>query len=218
MPRTGARGEQPAVIIRAGTAADADRAAELHVGQISQGFLSLLGAPFLARLYRRICLDPTSFLITAEGPDRVVGFIAGSIDVPALYRSFLWRDGAVAGLTAWRPVVVEWRRILETLRHGSSGGTGSGRGAELLAVAVDGSWSGHGVGAELVAAFLAESSLRGCRAAHVVVASDNDGAVALYRRAGFVVADQFELHVGTASLLMQWDGTDPRPSWGGASP
>ena len=38
-----------------------------------------------------------------------------------------------------------------------------------------------------------------------MVAADNSRAVALYRRAGFAASDEFELHAGTASLLMQWD-------------
>lgn len=214
MPRSGATGERPAVGIRGGTAADADASAALHVDQIAQGFLSLLGRRFLTRLYRRISLDPSSFLIVAEGPDRIVGFIAGSTDVPALYRSFLRRDGAVAVLTSWWDLVRGWRQVLETLRHGSSEGNGTGRGAELLAVAVDHAWTGRGVGGELVAAFLEEASARGRTAAHVVVAADNGSATALYRRAGFVVVDRFELHAGTVSLLMQWDRPDPGPEGG----
>ena len=42
------------LVLRRGAADDADIAAALHAGQIAEGFLSFLGAPFLARLYRRI--------------------------------------------------------------------------------------------------------------------------------------------------------------------
>jgi ribosomal protein S18 acetylase RimI-like enzyme len=208
------RPEHRTPVLRAGTSEDARAAAELHAGQISQGFLSLLGPGFLSRLYRRISLDPCSFLIVAVGEGGCVGFIAGSTDVRALYRSFLWRDGVVATRGAMRHLVPNWRRVVETLRHGSSDGVGTGRGAELLAVAVGRSQEGLGIGRALVEAFLDEVSTRGLGEAHVVVAADNTSAVGLYERTGFVAARQFELHPGTESLVMQWDRNDPNPNAG----
>ncbi len=203
-------GSRPAPPTRPATVADAGAAARLHAGQIEQGFLSLLGPRFLGRLYRRICLDPDSFLIVAtEGrpgqPDTVVGFVAGSTDVPGLYRSFLWRDGVVAAVPTLGHLVTHWRRVLETLRHGSGGGAGAGRGAELLAIAVDRSSQGRGTGRTLVAAFLDELGRRSVDAAHVVVGAENPGAVGLYQGSGFATVERFELHPGTESLLMQWD-------------
>ena len=194
-----------AVAIRAGTAADAGVAATLHASQISGGFLSLLGPHFLERLYRRISRFPRSFLIIAECDGEPAGYIAGSTDVSGLYRSFLWHDGLQSAAGAAGRVVRNWRRIVETLKHGASGGAGVGRGAELLAVAVDPGRQGRGAGRILVASFLDEVVDRGCNAAHVVVGADNGGAIVLYQRAGFVEIDRFELHPGSESLLMQWE-------------
>ncbi len=222
MPRTGAA--HPGLRTRPAAVADAARVARLHVAGIDQGFLSLLGTRFLGRLYRRICLDPGSFLIVVTEGDAlatqpVVGFIAGSVDVPALYRSFLWRDGVVAAVPALGHLVTHWRRVIETLRHGSSNGAGTGHGAELLAIAVDGDARGRGAGGTLVTAFTDELARRKVDAAHVVVGADNEAAVGLYRHAGFVSVERFELHPGTESLLMQWDRSarpipppDPAPS------
>jgi ribosomal protein S18 acetylase RimI-like enzyme len=183
----------------------------LHASQIAEGFLSFLGPRFLQLLYRRVALSDDSFLIVAESEGRPAGFIAGSTDVSGLYRSFIWHDGVKAAVGAAGRLVKGWRRVIETLRHGSSGGTGVGRGpgvgrgAELLAVAVGPSLQGRGVGGQLVGAFLDEVGHRGLAAAHVVVGADNTGAVTLYQRADFVTVDRFELHPGTESLLMQWD-------------
>jgi ribosomal protein S18 acetylase RimI-like enzyme len=209
-----AGGANPGGGVRSRTAGltDAPVAARLHVEQISQGFLALLGPGFLTRLYRRVCLDPHSFLIMAtrgSGDEGVVGFVAGSTNVPALYRSFVWRDGVMAALPTLGHLVTHWRRVLETLRHGSSGSEGTGRGAELLSIAVDRGAQGQGTGRALVRAFLDELARRGVEAAHVVVGADNRGAVALYEGAGFVTVERFELHPGTESLLMQWDRTMP---------
>jgi ribosomal protein S18 acetylase RimI-like enzyme len=193
------------VAVRPGDGADAPAAARLHADRIADGFLSFLGPGFLTRLYRRIPRTPGSFLLVADDHGAVVGFLAGSADVGSLYRSFALHDGLAAGLAAGPRLVRGWRRARETLRHGS-GGPGTGRGVELLAVAVEPGHEGRGVGTSLVAAFLERVVASGGREAYVVVGAANAGAVGLYRRAGFVAGPEFELHPGTRSVLMQWDG------------
>jgi ribosomal protein S18 acetylase RimI-like enzyme len=204
-----AAGGGPGVVVRTGTGADTSTAARLHADRIGDGFLSFLGTGFLDRLYRRITRTPTSFLLVADVDEVVVGFIAGSADVSGLYRNFLLRDGLAAGLAAAPRLVRGWRRVLETLGHGSDGGAGTGRGTELLAIAVDPAHEGAGVGRDLVAGFLDRVTAGGGHEAYVVVGADNGGAIRLYTRAGFMAGEAFELHAGTRSLLMQWDGTAP---------
>ena len=208
MGTSGGRGVSPTggddPTIRSGSVPDAPAVARLHAGQITEGFLSFLGPGFLARLYRRIVRSPDSFLLVAEGEGAVVGFIAGTADVGRLYRTFLWRDGPAAAIGVAGPLLRSWRRVIETLRHGSGDGAGRGDGVELLAVAVDPAWQGRGIGGGLVAAFLERVEETPAGEAYVVVAGDNVAAIALYRRAGFEAGESFELHRGTASLLMQW--------------
>jgi ribosomal protein S18 acetylase RimI-like enzyme len=206
------------VHVRAGTADDAGRAARLHVSTIDEGFLSHLGPRFVERLYRRTATSPHSFVLVAvaggavegggegdaRGESGIVGFVAGSLDVGALYRRFLLRDGALAALSSVPTLVRRWRRALETLLHGRRRGVpGGGHDAELLAMAVDPQWQGRRVGAVLVAAFLAEVARRGGTGACVVVGADNARAISLYRRTGFSLEDDFELHRGTRSLLLR---------------
>jgi ribosomal protein S18 acetylase RimI-like enzyme len=81
-----------------------------------------------------------------------------------------------------------------------------------LAIAVEPAWQGRGAGGLLVASFLDQLGARACHAAHVVVGADNADAVALYERSGFVIADRFELHPGTVSVLMQWDRPSAPPT------
>jgi ribosomal protein S18 acetylase RimI-like enzyme len=188
------------MVLRTGTAADAAAAAALHASQISEGFLASLGPRFLRRLYRRVPHVPGSFLLVLEARGHMVGFLAGSVDVSALYREFVIRDGVFAAFgCAWR-LVRSPRRVLETLRHGTSEGRGE---PELLAVAIDPEARGLGGGRDLVEGFLTEIARRGRSTAHVVVAAGNDRAVALYRRTGFAVVERFELHRGSESLLMR---------------
>jgi ribosomal protein S18 acetylase RimI-like enzyme len=205
-------GTEPTV--RPGTESDAAAAAALHAGQIDSGFLSTLGTRFLNRLYRRICLAPGSFLVVAADGDLVIGFIAGTRDVGALYRTFLWRDGLAAAADVVGRLIRNWRLVVETLRHGSSGGAGTGRGVELLAMAVDPAYRGRGLGTRLVASFLDQVSAIGQGESYVVVAGANPIAIGLYTQAGFTPDGQFELHAGTRSLLMQREGKPHDPSSG----
>jgi len=198
-----------AMTIRPGEDDDAADAGRLHAGRIGDGFLSFLGPAFLTRLYRRIARNPSSFLLVADTSGDVVGFIAGSADVGGLYRSFLVRDGFAAGLVAAPRLVSGWRQVLETLHHGSGEGAGSGRGTELLAIAVDPNYEGQGVGTALVATFLDRVATSGATEAYVIVGADNVGAIGLYGRAGFVAGDEFELHAGSRSLVMQWNRAAP---------
>ena len=194
------------MVLRTGTAADAAAAAVLHAGQIHEGFLASLGPRFLGRLYRRVPQVPGSFLLVLEIEGRIVGFLAGSVDVGALYRQFLIRDGAFAVFgCAWR-LVRSPRRVFETLRHGTSEDQDE---PELLAVALDPGARGLGGGRVLVEGFLTEIARRGRSTAHVVVASRNHRAVALYRRTGFAVVERFELHRGSESLLMRHSASLP---------
>jgi ribosomal protein S18 acetylase RimI-like enzyme len=186
--------------LRPGRPADAAVVASLHSRLISDGFLSSLGPRFLQRLYGRIVHSNGSFLLVVEARGTVVGFIAGSVALGRLYRSFLLRDGLTATCRAPLRILTALPRVFETLRHG---GTGTEGGGELLAVAVDPGSRGRHVGRRLVEGFLGELERRGVSSAQVVVGADNAAAIALYRQAGFAPARTFELHRGTRSVLMQ---------------
>jgi ribosomal protein S18 acetylase RimI-like enzyme len=176
-----------------------------------------LGPAFLGHLYRRICLTPTAFLLVAEDSNDVVGFVAGSGDIRRLYRTFVLRDGIRAAASVAPRLVRNRRRVLETLRHGSQD-DGTDRGTELLSIAVAPSHRGHGLGQQLVTAFLDVADAAGADGAYVVVGADNHVATALYRRAGFATASEFELHAGTTSLLVRREGDAPRARGGHGPP
>ncbi len=206
-------GDAP-VVIRLGTPADADAAARLHAGLITDGFLSRLGPRFLRHLYRSISRGPDCFLLVAVADSRVdggsgrgrtsvAGFLAGALDLRALYRRFALRHGPVAAVTSLPRLIRALPQVWETLRHGAGAPGVDESGAELLSIAVDPAWRGRHVGALLVDGFFDEIGRRGVDTAQVVVGADNAAAVALYGRAGFVGVRTFELHRGTTSLLMR---------------
>jgi ribosomal protein S18 acetylase RimI-like enzyme len=194
------------VPVRSARPSDLGAVAALHADRIDEGFLSSLGPGFLRRLYRRVLRRSDGFVLVATGDAStgapVLGFVAGVGSVGALYRSFLVRDGVVAGVLAAPRLVRAVPRALETLRYPSA--TGALPDAEILAVAVDRSAAGAGIGRALVAAGTAEFARRGTSTAKVVTTDDNTAALAMYRACGFVTAAGVEVHAGRASEVLVW--------------
>lgn len=189
--------------LRRAEARDAPATAALHAAGIADGFLPRLGPRVLERLHRRMTMDRSSFVLVADAGPRVLGFVAGTVDVSRLYRSFLLRDGVWAAVLAVPRAPVLWRGALETLRFPGQAGDEWPR-AELLSIVVDEGARGTGVGSRLVHAFQDEMNQRGCPSAKVVVASDNVPASALYRSAGFRYLASTEVHAGRRSDLLVW--------------
>jgi ribosomal protein S18 acetylase RimI-like enzyme len=191
------------VVVRTGTIADAPTAARLHTEQLDEGMLSSFGPRFLGYLYRRLVLTPGCFLLIAERDDKPVGFIAATEDTGAFYKQFLIRDGFLAALTSAPRIIRVLPRAVETLRHGSKPRAAS-TPAELLSAGVDRRIRGGGIGRVLFSTALKDLASRGAPKVQLVVAKDNVGAVGLYKSLGFWVEEEFEMHPGRMSLLMQW--------------
>lgn len=190
--------------VRAGSLADAPVAAALHTSEIDEGFLPRLGQRFLRRLYRRIVHHPGSFLVVAEEDGSVMGFVAGSENVGALYRSFMVRDGVVAGVVALLRIVSSLPRVVETLRYPAQHRGNDLPAAELLALAVVPEARGRGVGRTLVDAFQEELLRRAVNAARVVTAKDNHPSLALYESCGFRPVSAVEVHEGVEQTVLVW--------------
>jgi ribosomal protein S18 acetylase RimI-like enzyme len=190
------------VVIRLATPADAPEIAALHADRIAEGFLPTLGAPFLERLYRRVTSSQDAFAYVAGDDGRTDGFVACALDVRALYRAFLLRDGARAGIVAAPQLLRSWRRVVETLRYPSA--AADLPRAEVLSVAVTAAASGRGIGRSLVAAATAHLREREVVAAKVVTGAANDAAMAMYEHCGFAVEERIEVHGGVASVVLVW--------------
>jgi ribosomal protein S18 acetylase RimI-like enzyme len=192
-------------VIRPATPPDAKAIAALHAALISEGFLVVLGRPFLERLYRRIVQSDTTFVFVSADPSADInGFVAVAEDTGRLYRDFLVHDGVHAGLRAAPALVRHPRKVFETLRHGTGGGGEERAGAEILAVAVAEEARGRGIGVALVAAVTAELRRRGITRAHVVTASTNEPARRMYEHGGFERHGTIEVHRGIAQELLVW--------------
>jgi len=93
-----------------------------------------------------------------------------------------WTEAEIAGLL-WSSGCV-----LQTTARGFLLGRIAGGEAELLTLAVDPAARRTGQGGELVRLFLATCIVEGAEVAFLEVASDNAGALALYRKTGWTQA------------------------------
>jgi glycosyltransferase involved in cell wall biosynthesis/ribosomal protein S18 acetylase RimI-like enzyme len=189
------------VTFRRATIEDVPALARMHSTAIDSGFLPTLGRRFMVRLYRALVSDPDAVVVVADDNGVAIGFVAGVPDTGAFYRRFVRRHGAGAGFAALprliRPSVL--RRAWETLRYEGAGGEIP---AELLSMAVDDAYRGRGVGYELGARFLEE--MRDVGAVKVVVGAENQVAIGVYRKVGFAVFGDVEVHAGERSKVMVW--------------
>ena len=211
------------IAVRAAVKADAARVAELHATGINEGFLATLGPRFLRRLYERMVASRRAFVLVAYDPreDRAtdgpatVGFVAGTDSVSGLYREFLLKDGLIAAIASAPHLIRSIPRLFETVRYGVKDEgpeqPASITETELLSLSVAPEARRRGAGALLVDSFRTTAVRSGSLSARVVVGATNEAAIRLYRSAGFVEAERFELHPGTASLLLRADLSEQCP-------
>jgi ribosomal protein S18 acetylase RimI-like enzyme len=195
------------VSVRRAGEPDAGRLAQLHADRITEGFLPTLGPAFLTRLYRRVVRSHGAFAFVEDEDGRVVGFAAAAVDTGHLFREFLVRDGLAAGLAATPRLLRSWRRILETLRYPSRQVEQDLPSAEILAVAVDESAGGRGVGRRVVDAATRELAARGVTAVKVVTSADNAASLRMYAASGFTTAAHIEVHDGAPSEVLVWNSS-----------
>ncbi len=191
------------VSVRIADVSDVAAVAEMHTRLINTGFLATLGSGFLKVLYEELINDEDSVVYVAVGGDGRLGFIAGTKDTGALYKRFLRSRAFSAGL---RVVPALGRRgtikrIVETLRYGDEAPRAK---AELLSMGVTPQSQGKGVGSLLINQLLRWSESESVPTMKVVVGSENDRAIRLYNRNGFVDGRTIEVHEGDSSEEFIW--------------
>lgn len=190
------------------------RAGELHAANINKGFLATLGADFLALLYQAIDEAPDSTLIVVKENNEVVGFVAGSKGMGAIYRQLLRKPFALA--FALLPALLNparvWR-IIEILRYSGGGGDALAKmpHAELLSIAVDPLYRGKGHAENLYRQLADYFAARGEPAFRIIVGEALVPAHRFYQRMGAVPAAELEVHKGARSTVYVHDLSGQQP-------
>jgi glycosyltransferase involved in cell wall biosynthesis/ribosomal protein S18 acetylase RimI-like enzyme len=189
--------------LRRATSRDANALAELHATQIADGFLPRLGKGFMRVLYRALIAWKGAVVLVVDDGGGPVGFTAGVEDVGEFYSHFAKRYGWRAVLAALPHLIKpsNIRRAWETLRYGRDQVEVS---AELLSMVVAPRARGKGLSVMLGARLVDELSQRGAAAVKVTVGSDNESALAAYRKMGFIDAERIQVHAGESSEVLVW--------------
>jgi ribosomal protein S18 acetylase RimI-like enzyme len=181
--------------------------ADLHVREISEGFLSSLGSRPLRLLYRHAADSAHCVLIGVfAGQGRSVGFICGTSESVALRREFLSRRWFEA-IGAFCPAVVSpavLRRLLESLYYLS--GTDSGLPkAEILNFVIQPASRGSGIGAELFAGLMKRLRARGATRVKIVTGAEQRRAQSFYEKVGARRVGEVEVHRGRRSVVYVYE-------------
>ena len=190
--------------VRRATDADAVAIARLHRDTMPDASLPQLGDPFLLRFHRALIRDREATVLVAGSAGRVVGFASGVPSTRRFAARFALRHGApgLLDLAVGAGVRGAFRRIAESARYATSSSDDGPEGGELIAVAVDRGWRGHGLGRALSAAVVEALRAGGCEHVRVLVGAGNEPALALYRSLGFRDAMTIEAHRGVRSTVL----------------
>ena len=176
--------------------------AQLHLENLDKSFLTTLGTGFLAIMYEAIDECPSSILITYRKNGKIVGFVAGSSSMGAIYKAMLHRWFRL--LDAFMPVILSPRKlfkIFEVVRYTSNDITSHLPEFELLSIAVVDSSRGSGVADQLYNEFVDHCKRTRRSGFRVVVGLGLEAAHRFYRRMGAVPVGQVEVHKGEKSLV-----------------
>jgi len=174
----------------------------LHIAEIHHGFLPILGLDFMSRLYYELARSPKTSIRIAIEDDKVVGFIASSADIRASYFAVFrraWMSLLFPVLRSmYKPQVIQkLPAILTYPFHGQASQNSVEKQnkskAEILAIAVESSSKGTGVGSKLIQA--CEQDLQSWGVKRVFVATNSADPIsnAFYQKVGFT-ADRKQGH------------------------
>jgi ribosomal protein S18 acetylase RimI-like enzyme len=170
--------------------------ADLHIAEIHHGLLPLLGTDSLGLLYHSIACLQGSGVWIIEDNGRLLGFLAGCADTRRIFLSVLKargmkllsyvnKDTLSAVFLRKLPAILRYpfRRINFVSHESSIAGLPK---AELLAMAVNPSVRGRGLGKLLVETLEREFLCRGIISAyHVKTNSEEKASNNFYRSLGF---------------------------------
>lgn len=104
------------ILIRKARISDANKIAQLHIENISKGFLTKLGKKILVSIYRFIIIGPESFCFVAVINKKIIGFVSATEDCQLLYKRF-FRKNFYLGIRVILTKVLDLSVIRKSIDH-----------------------------------------------------------------------------------------------------
>ncbi|MCK4454163.1 GNAT family N-acetyltransferase [Candidatus Parcubacteria bacterium] len=187
--------------IRLAEKKEAEQIAEIHKTEIKKGFLSSLRGPFLTNLYSAIIESEFSFCVVSEKDGRVVGFIAGVLDINKFYGYFL-KKYFFQSVLMLLPQIFNFKKlkkIFESLFYPKK--ENNLPKAELLTIAVKKEFQGQGIAKQMFEKFVSEIKNRKVGIFKVIVGEELKPAIKFYEKNGFQFLKKISIHNKQASRV-----------------
>ena len=178
----------------------------LHREYIKSGFLSSLGLPFLALMYRSMSNSNNAFCVVAKDNNQIIGFSSGATSVGAFYKDFLRRNFIKTSMILLPKIfnIQLVKKIFETLFYPARREQNLPR-TELLSIVVDKNYRGKGIAQKLFEKIEEEFRSRNIKQFKVVVGQKLVAACKFYEKMGGVFCAEVEVHKGEKSRVYVWD-------------
>jgi len=180
--------------IEAARSGDAFALARLHRRALPGSGLASLATPALWAMYAALASDPQIEILVARRGEAPIGFVVGSGDGTAAIRR--WRARLPVGVLLRLSRATIRQRATEVVEIRSDRALPR---PELLAIVVDPSVRGTGIGTRLVRELLDRLRRAGCRELKVLIASDNEPMNLFYAVLGFQLRSTIESTRGRRS-------------------
>lgn len=174
----------------------AEQVAQLHIQEISTGFITSLGKDFVTSLYDVIAEDENSFGFVAIENDAVLGFVAFSTNLSKLYKYVALKKGFKFAIILARRMFSfkVLKKVIDNILYPSKMKKAGLPSAELLSIVVAPQAQGKGLAKQLVEKGLQECRVRSIDKVKVLVSADNEPANKLYKSSGFKFHSRLDSH------------------------
>jgi len=181
---------------------DAENISKLHKKGIPTGFLSKQSITFLESLY--LYLIENEIVYVSKKGDKVIGFIAVSINTTGLYKKFLKSNFILLVKFALKNLFsIEFmKKAYETLNAPKKVCIKEMEIElpELLSIVVDDTYAGKGTGKQLIDCVEKELLSLGQKRYKVLVGANLESNK-FYEKNGFEILKEIEMHKGTLSYI-----------------
>ncbi len=174
----------------------AEDVARLHISGIHTGFISSLGLDFVTALYEAIATTESGFGFVAVKESRVVGYVAFTTNVGALYKSVIRKRGLKLSIVLARNMfsLETVKKVSETLFYPKRIKKLDLPSAELLSISIDPDVRSKGLATNLTYYGFQECLERKIEKVKVLVGSENTPANNFYTKYRFEFVKQINNH------------------------